>query len=375
MTTLTSVEQGLPATWYHDAAHYARELERIWYRSWVCVGRTTELGRTGEFLLHRTGDQAVIVTRAEDGSLHAFHNTCRHRGAELCNASRGTFPRGRIVCPYHSWTYDLRGDLTATPHRLPSADFDPRRYGLYRVPVATWRGFVFIHLDSLPALTVEERLAGEAVTLANWPLEQLALAHRETHVLACNWKVFWENFSECYHCPRVHPELCRLVPMYGRAVTSARDDPARDAASAPSGSPLAPGAVTWTLDGQSTLPRFRGLTQAEQEAGMTFVTLLPTMFIVAHVDYVRSVRVRPLGAEQTELTVDWLLPPETLADPSLDLERVTALGRLVVEQDGLVCEVNQRGLHSRAHEAGVLVAQEHGVYELHRWLRERLAAP
>jgi Rieske 2Fe-2S family protein len=155
---------------------------------------------------------------------------------------------------------------------------------------------------------------------------------------------------------------------------SAEDDPGRASGDArpASRSPLAPGATTWTLDGKTPLPSFAALTEDELQAGMTFLTLLPTMFIVAHVDYVRTVRIRPLAAEQTELTIDWLLLPEVAASPDLDLERLVALGRLVVTQDGRVCEINQRGLHSRAHEAGVLVAQEHGVHELHRWVRARL---
>jgi Rieske 2Fe-2S family protein len=234
---------------------------------------------------------------------------------------------------------------------------------------------VFVNLEPRPA-TLEETFGESLGTLERWPLERLAVVQRDTHELACNWKVFWENYSECYHCPRVHPELSALVPMYARGVVSRDDDPARAAVhpGAARASPLAPGAVTWTLDGQSRLPPFPGLTEAERSAGMSFLTLLPGMFVVAHLDYVRTVRVRPLGPERTELVVDWLLPPEVCAQPGCDLDPVLALGRKVVAQDARVCEINQRGLHCRAHAAGVLVAQEHGVHELHRWIRQRLAA-
>jgi len=376
VTTLERCESTLPATYYYDPAHHLREVEAIWYRSWLCAGRVQDVEDAGSYCVYRIGDQALIITRDTEGRLHAFHNTCRHRGAELCAESRGRFSRERIVCPYHSWTYALNGDLLATPHRLPSADFELARFGLYRVAVAAWAGFVFVNLEAAPAQGLEQSIGSGASTLARWPLEQLTIVHRETHTLACNWKVFWENFSECYHCPRVHPELCQLVPMYGHAVVSAEDDPARGhgAGSSVSRSPLAPGATTWTLDGSTRLPSFSELTDEERLAGMTFVTLLPSMFIVAHVDYVRAVRMRPLGPEQTELTIDWLLLPEVASSPEFDLERLVALGRLVVAQDGRVCEINQRGLRCRAHLAGVLVAQEHGVYELHRWVRERLAA-
>jgi Rieske 2Fe-2S family protein len=96
------------------------------------------------------------------------------------------------------------------------------------------------------------------------------------------------------------------------------------------------------------------------------------MFIIAHADYVRTVRMRPLGPEKTELVIDWLVANEARANADFDLERLLALGRLVVTQDARVCEINQRGLRCRAHSAGVLVAQEHGVHEFHRWVRTAL---
>jgi Rieske 2Fe-2S family protein len=368
VTTLERCEPTLPSRWYHDAEHHRRELEAVWYREWSCAGRADEIPKRGDYRLHRIGDQCLLVVRGDDGALRAFHNTCRHRGAELCQADSGAFRGGRIVCPYHAWTYDLAGNLLATPHRLPSAGFDPASHGLYEVPLATWGGFVFVSLE--PRASFAQAFGEQVSVLAHWPLADLVRVQRDVHALACNWKVFWENFSECYHCPRVHPELCNLVPMYGRGVVSAEDDPRRAQSSAP-GAPLRPGAVTWTLDGASDLPGFASLTPEERAAGMTFVTLLPTMFVVAHVDYVRSVRVRPLGPEVTELTVDWLVAPEVAAS-ELDRERLCAMGRLVVAQDARVCEVNQRGLRSRAHEHGVLVAQEHGVHALHCWIRERL---
>jgi Rieske 2Fe-2S family protein len=96
------------------------------------------------------------------------------------------------------------------------------------------------------------------------------------------------------------------------------------------------------------------------------------MFLIAHVDYVRSVRVLPRGPEATELVVEWLFPPGVLERPDFDLEHAVALGRLVVEQDGRICELNQKGLHCMRHDSGVLVPQEYGVRELQDWVRRAL---
>jgi Rieske 2Fe-2S family protein len=98
------------------------------------------------------------------------------------------------------------------------------------------------------------------------------------------------------------------------------------------------------------------------------------MFVVAHPDYVRSVRMLPRGPEQTELVVEWLFERETLERSDFDLEHCVALGRTVVEQDARLCELNQAGLHSRRHDHGVLVAQEYGVHEFQQWVRQALEA-
>jgi Rieske 2Fe-2S family protein len=354
---------------YYDPAVYQRELGCIWQREWLCVGRLDDWPRLGDYRLLRLGDQQLILTLSKDG-LKAFYNTCRHRGSELCSAEQGRFSGGRIVCPYHAWSYGLDGQLLGVPGRSIPADFERSRFGLYPVALDVWRGFVFINLAPQPATSLADSLGTEAALLDAWPLHELALAHREVHTVNCNWKVFWENFLECYHCPGTHPALSKLVPLYGEGVVSPAD--LQDSQALKSGrQSLREGAVTWSGDGQTPLPWFAGLSEAQQQAGMTFTTLLPTMFVVAHVDYVRSVRVLPTGPEQTELTVDWLLAPQVLAAGDVDLERLAAFGRQVVMEDARVCEINQRGLRSAPHKAGVLMPQEYDLLWFHDWLRAR----
>jgi Rieske 2Fe-2S family protein len=106
---------------------------------------------------------------------------------------------------------------------------------------------------------------------------------------------------------------------------------------------------------------------------VVFASITGSMYVVAHPDYVRSVRVVPTGPESIELVVDWLLPEGTEVSET-DLERICDLARLVIEQDGEVCEINQRGLRSRAHADGVLVAQEYELWRFHEYIRAKLAA-
>ncbi len=375
MTLLEHTTASLPSGWYHDAAQYARELEAVWYRDWVCVGRNEDLREAGDFFVAAVGDECLVITRDREGRPQAFHNTCRHRGSQLCATARGRFGRGRIVCPYHAWSYSLSGELLATPKMELPRDFRREEHALYAVPVDTWGGFLFVNLDELPSRTLAAFLGEEAGSVERWPLAELVSVRREVSTLACNWKIFWENYSECYHCPGVHPELCRVMPLYREGVLSYADGvtTSRPRGAHDTRPGVAPGYNTWTLDGQSRLPLIEGPDERDRALGVVFASFTASFFIVAHPDYVRSVRIMPKGPELIELTVDWLLPPGVAERYPEELEHMVALGRLVVAQDGRVCEINQQGLRSRRHRAGVLMPQEHGVAEFHDWLRSRLA--
>ena len=369
MPLLTETRDSLPSDWYYDADHYERELEAIWYRDWVCVGRAEEVPNAGDFVVRKIGTQSLIVTRDKDDGIRVFYNTCRHRGSVLCTKENGRFANGRIICPYHSWTYSLAGELVATPGRIESDDFRLSDYSLYDVHVDHWGGFVFVNLSDEPEKSLKDFMAGEDERLANWPLEEMVSVHQEVKPLQCNWKLFWENFTECYHCPRHHPELCKIVPIYNKGLLSsyeASGDP-RDVDSIERG--MGEGKFTWTIDGQIKLPLIEGLSVEDIEQGMVYVSITASMFVVGHPDYVSSVRICPTGAETTDLIVDWYLMPGTKEKHADNIEHMLELGRLVVEQDGALCELNQKGLKSRAHKHGVLVPQEYGVLDFHEWIR------
>ena len=369
MPLLTETRDSLPSDWYYDADHYERELEAIWYRDWVCVGRAEEVPNAGDFVVRKIGTQSLIVTRDKDDGIRVFYNTCRHRGSVLCTKENGRFANGRIICPYHSWTYSLAGELVATPGRIESDDFRLSDYSLYDVHVDHWGGFVFVNLSDEPEKSLKDFMAGQDERLANWPLEEMVSVHQEVKPLHCNWKLFWENFVECYHCPRHHPELCKIVPIYNKGLLSsyeASGDP-RDVDSIERG--MGEGKFTWTIDGQIKLPLIEGLSDEDIEQGMVYASITASMFVVGHPDYVRSVRIYPTGAETTDLIVDWYLMPGTKEKHADKIEHMLELGRLVVEQDGALCELNQKGQKSRAHKHGVLVPQEYGVLDFHEWIR------
>ncbi|HUF86963.1 MAG TPA: aromatic ring-hydroxylating dioxygenase subunit alpha [Thermohalobaculum sp.] len=375
---LAAAQPALPAAWYRDPAHHARELDAIWRRSWLYLCRAETLAGPRAFRSFSVAGQEILLVRGEDGALRGYFNTCRHRGSMLCTATAGRLERGLIVCPYHQWAYDLEGRLRATGAMRKVAGFDRAEHGLHPVAVAEWGGFVFVNPAGAAAVPFLEQFGAELAWVVRWPLADLVVGHSYRRTLACNWKVFWENFNECLHCPNVHPELCELVPIYGRAIMARRDDPdwqAQAANPAPAfAGGLRAGAETWSTDGRAQ-GVLAGLSAEDRAAGQRYATLVPSVFIAAHVDYVRAVRILPLGPEAMELSAEWLFDPAMLARADFDMARITEFGTLVMEQDGAACELNQRGLRSAAFERGVLMQEEYEVFLFQDWVRGQLGEP
>ncbi len=358
----------LPARAYLDPSWFDAEQERIWKREWVHVGRRADLA-PGTVRPVTAAGQPILLVHGEDGTLAAFRNTCRHRGAELCGAEQRLRGR-RITCPYHQWSYDLGGRLVSTAFATPTADFRREDHGLFRVHLHDWRGFLFVCLADAPPPFEEAPDVGTAA-LDAWPLEDLVTGHRRETLLACNWKIFWENYSECLHCPGIHPGLSALVPLYSKGVMAANEAPGW-APGMPAGTALRDGAQTWTVSGRPCGPEFPGLSDSQRAAGMHFVTIWPTMFVCAHVDYARVITVVPEGPERTRLTAEWLFPRATLEAPGFDLADVVEFAATVLREDGEACEMNQRGLRSDAYQAGRLMPQEYEIHRFHQWLHARL---
>jgi Rieske 2Fe-2S family protein len=372
---LTRVEPTLPSEFYFDGDHYERELRKIWYRNWLYVCRASELRGPRAFRVFEIGSQEILILRDQNEELRAFHNTCRHRGSVLVREPKGRLPGSKITCPYHCWAYDLQGKLQRTPTPSEQGDFDKADYSLYDVAVRDWNGFVFIHLEPENARPLEESFNGSHL-LDNWPLADLALGHTYEKILHCNWKVFWENFNECLHCPSVHKELSEVVPLYKQHLMEVQDDPEWEAHQR-SGDKrykqgLAEGKETWSKNGSACAAYFPDLNEEEIARGHTYCETVPSGFIVGHVDYVRVLRLRPLGPETTEIHVQWFFREESLADPAFDASGVVEFGQRVIDEDGAVSEINQKGLRSIRHKHGALMAEEYAVHDFHVWVLEQL---
>jgi len=373
---LTEKVEGLPAEAYFDARNFELELQRIWYRTWFYVCRSSEVAQARAFRSVELGDQRLLLVRGDDGVLRGFHNTCRHRGAALNREAEGRLRSAAIVCPYHAWAYSLEGHLLRTSSKHHGEGFDMAKLSLYPIAVREAQGFIFISLNPDPP-PFEAAFDPPLARLGAWPLKDLVVGHVLVTTLRCNWKIYWENFNECLHCPTVHPSLSQLVPIYGRGIVREGDDPNwADHAENPHPKfrgGLRPGAGTWSVDGRVTGVPFAGLSDDDRRRGAVYVTSLPSVFMVGHADYVRTVRLRPLTPESMELRVEYLFSAQTLAKPGFDMHNIVNFANTVLREDGEVCELNQRGLRAAPHAAGVVMPEEYVVLQFHRWVQAQLA--
>ena len=359
------MEAALPASWYRDPDHYRRELEVFWYDKWIAVAREEEIAQPGDWRALRIGSQSIVIVKGANGGVRAFHNVCRHRGSVLCTGEKGSFPRKRIVCPYHAWTYDLEGRLVATPRRMETPDFQPQDFPLHGVAAACWGGFVFVHLGTPRPLA--ESLANLPERFERYRFPELRIGKRIVLDVQANWKALAENFSECFHCPPVHPEFCRIVTAYQdagawglRGVAETRPE-------------YKPGAQTLTLDGTSRIPPIEGLREEERKNLYAADMVLPNLFLNVHPDYVNSQLMFPTGPESVRMVYDWLFEPRHLPLAEEDLLHYVALWDLTNRQDARNCEWQQQGMQSRAFGHGVYVPQEFDAHRFAQWVRAGLA--
>ena len=199
----------LPRRTYHDAGIFDWERREILRRDWVLVAREEDAPEPGTYFSSEVDGENIVIVRDRDGRSACFHNVCRHRGTAVVEDAYGKVVR--IQCPYHAWIYDLDGSLIRAKHTEDLDDFDFDDVSLASVRLETWQGFVFVNLARTTAAAARParrpRRAHGAVRFA-----QLRRRSAIEYEVGANWKFIAENYSECYHCPGVHPQLNKLTP-------------------------------------------------------------------------------------------------------------------------------------------------------------------
>ncbi|HEY8321366.1 MAG TPA: aromatic ring-hydroxylating dioxygenase subunit alpha [Candidatus Baltobacteraceae bacterium] len=345
----TAGARTLDARWYCDPAVFARERERIFARSWIVAGRVDEFPETGAFKTVEIAGESLIVVRSADAALRAFFNVCGHRGTRMCQERSGRFG-GSIQCPYHAWTYGLDGRLKAARHMDDTPGFDLDGYALFEARVEEWCGFVFVNLapDAVP---FAEALAPLAGRFSAWRLDTLRVAQSFDYEVAANWKLLFQNYSECYHCPVIHPQLEKLSPW-----DSGRND-LHEGPVLGGYSDLREGVHRLATGADARLTPL-GHVGGEDLHRAYYYTIFPTMLLSLQAEYAMAHVIEPLAVDRTRVVCQLLFAPAEMDSPGFDPDDVAAFWDTTNRQDWHVSELSQLGIASRAYRPGPYARSE-----------------
>ena len=340
----------IPNSWYTSAEVARAEADRVFGHTWQMVGRANQVTRPGAFLTANVAGEPVLVVRGEDGELRAFFNVCRHRAAPLLTDPCGHATKLR--CRYHGWTYDLAGKLRGTPEFDGVGDFRKEDNGLAPMTVALWGPFVWVSL-SPPVQTAEEFLDPLPAWCAGRGLEALAFARRVEYDLACNWKVYVDNYLDGgYHVNTVHPALAGVLD-YTEYKTTLHERCSVQTSPLKAGDP----------DDSATITR----TGTEAAYWWAF----PNFMMNVYSGVMDTNLVLPLGPDRCRVVFDYYFAADT---PAAFIEQSVAVAHQIQVEDMDICAEVQRGLNSRSYTTGRFsVRREAGGYHFHRLLAEYLA--
>jgi glycine betaine catabolism A len=349
----TVAAKTLPQEYFVSPEVFADEQEKIFARHWVLVGHQSQIAAAGDYIVPDVADESLIVLRDKGGKIRGFYNVCRHRGTRLCEEQSGH--AAAIQCPYHAWTYGLDGRLIGAPHMDEVPQFDKTKYSLHPVNLAIWEGFIFVNLDE-DARPLEEWFAPLAGKFLHWNLRRLRSVKRVEYDVKANWKLMFENYSECYHCPGVHPMLSKVSP-YDSAENDLTEGPFLG------GFMRINKGKSLTMSGEACALRIGKEDEAEQEEEeraerVFYYSIFPNMLLSMHPDYVMLHQLWPQAPDRTLILCDWFFHPDAAERDDFKPEDAIEFWDVTNKQDWHVCELSQQGIASRAYEPGPYSSRE-----------------
>ena len=344
--TFTSGAKTLPQRYFVLPEIFAREEEKIFSAQWVLVGHQSQIAKAGDYFIQEVAGESLIVLRDQKREVRGFYNVCRHRGTRLCEERNGH--SSTIQCPYHAWTYGLDGRLIGVPHMDKVPGFDKAEYSLHAIDLALWEGFIFVNLADAPA-PLEEVFAPLAGKFTHWNLPKLRSARRVEYDVRANWKLICENYSECYHCPGVHPTLSKVSP-YDSAENDLTEGPflggfmrinkGKSLTMSGNACALAVGDAEGEVEGK------------EEKEQVFYYSIFPNMLLSMHPEYVMVHQLWPQAPGQTLILCDWFFHPEAFDRPDFHPDDAIDFWDMTNKQDWHVCELSQQGIASRAYQPG-----------------------
>jgi choline monooxygenase len=344
----------IPADWYTDARLLELERRTVFARSWQLMARVDQLRGAGDYVsFELPAAEPAVAVRGTDLVLRGFFNVCRHHAAAVVSEPQGS--ARMLRCPYHGWTYGLDGELKGTPDFGGVCDFDRRANGLLPLAADHWENWVFARVDREgPSL---QEFLGEALIaqVRGLGLGTLSWVERRVYSLACNWKVFVDNYLDGgYHVPHLHQGLDSVLDYSAYTIETGERFCLQSSPMVSEGAEEQTGQVR-------TGDRAR------------YYWIYPNFMINSYAGAMDTNLVLPRGVDATDVVFDFYFE-----DTSSDAARARNAASIDVseriqDEDVAICESVQRGLRSRAYGKGRLsVRREAGEHLFHRLLHRDL---
>jgi choline monooxygenase len=338
----------IPASWYTDVRIATLELSNVFSRTWQPVGRTAQLAQPGDYVTATVADEPIVAVRGSDGRLRAFYNVCRHHAMTVMNEPSGNAPHLR--CPYHGWTYNLAGELRGMTEFEGVAHFERGDNGLVPVRVETWEKFVFVNLDA-HAPSLAESLGKLAELAQPLGLAELQFVERRSYTQDCNWKVYVDNYLDGgYHVPHMHKGLNSVLDYTNYTIENVDRTCVQS-------SPV-------SIDSKSEASA--AATRKGDRA--YYFWQYPNFMLNWYEGYLDTNIVLPMGSNRCEVIFDFYFGDVSEAAMPY-VRKSMSVSERVQQEDIAICDGVQRGLSSRAYQAGRLsVRREAGEHLFHRLL-------
>jgi choline monooxygenase len=357
--------RSLPAKCYTADEFFKLEVAHIFMRSWNCVGHASRIPAAGDCYSFDIAGIPLIVARGTDKVIRAFANSCRHRGTKLVEGKKNC---RRIVCPYHSWSYDLSGNLVAAPSSMErTVDFNVAKYALKQVRLEEWNGFLFVQCDP-DAASFLDYVGDLTALLEPYHLGDLVQTWSKSYTVSCNWKNYLENARDQLHVSTVHRETFeRTVPVskFNRELLSSNGAYSVAYIKSPRTSAL--------LAGDDGFPNRPRLTGRYAEGTHTSV-IYPGLYIGATLDCGYSLMIIPIDVAHTRIEISVMFEPEHLKRPDFETvsQRYHKTFMAISDEDNAINEAQFKGLNSPLAEPGPFSWREEGVHWICRWGAEQI---
>ena len=344
----------IPSSWYTDQRIFELEKETVFSRSWQVAARVDQLGKPGDYVTIDIADEPIVVVRGSDNRVRAFFNACRHHAAAVMTEPQGNAPQMR--CPYHGWTYSLEGELKGTPDFSGVCDFDRANNGLIPIESDLWEQWVLVRIDRGQNESDESWLGAHLTDeMRALNLNDLKWFERRTYTIDCNWKVFVDNYLDGgYHVPHLHKGLDSVLDYRSYIIECGQRHCLQSSPMVATGEE----SVAATRTGDRAL----------------YYWIHPNFMINCYEGVMDTNLVRPITVDKTEVIFDFYFADVSDAARARNLASV-AVGDRIQQEDLDICASVQRGLKSRAYDAGRLsVRREAGEHLFHRLLYADLKA-